>query len=402
MPRPTSTVITGYGCLTALGNDSESTWERLLAGESARAPITAIAVEGCRVVHGAQATLPDIPDCTAKNLSRYSRSSRLMIPAVGEALRCAGLLDERGKAVIKTLESSISTTTCGMEMGQSFLHSVWKGNKRGRYSLLSHYQAQQQIAEMQRYYGFTGPSTVIANACASGGNCIGHAADLIRAGMAEIVLAGGYEALCELVYCGFDSLLTLAPEACRPFDRKRNGLMLGEGAAFIVLESEQHALKRGASIFGRVAGYGHSTDRGHLTQPDQEGRPLELAINQALLRSGIPASEIGYVNAHGTATPFNDGAEAKTFKRIFGGGNTRLSSTKAALGHTLGAAGAIEVVVSLLALRSGRVPPQINLLDPEPDVADALARMGETFTASAVLSVNLGFGGSNAALVISR
>jgi len=394
-------VVTGYGCVTALGQDASSTWSSLLEGRSARAPITAIAVEGCRVTDGAQATLPDLSHCSPRLLSRLSRADRLVIPAVHEALEMAGLLDHRGKSVLPILESSISTTACGMEKGEEFLKSVWNGTGRGRTSLLCHYQAQQQIAMLHKWFGFTGPSTIIANACAGGSNAIGHACDLIRSGMAEIILSGGYDALCELVYCGFDSLLTLAPDACRPFDRGRNGLMLGEGAAFLVLESECHALSRGAEIVGTVAGYGHSTDTGHLTQPDQEGAPLEKAMRQALDHAGLSPAKIGYVNAHGTGTPFNDGAEAKAMKRLFSGTEARLSSTKAALGHTLGAAGAIEAVIGLLALKTGSLPPQINLLDPEPDVEGFLVAQGEKVEIDAVLSVNLGFGGSNAALVLT-
>jgi 3-oxoacyl-[acyl-carrier-protein] synthase II len=243
---------------------------------------------------------------------------------------------------------------------------------------------------------------IVANACAGGANAIGHGADLIRSGMADIVLAGGYDALCELVYVGFDSLLSLAPEACRPFDRQRNGLMLGEGAAFLVLESRERALRRGAQVHALIAGYGHTTDCHHLTQPDQEGAPLEQAMRQALEKAAIAAAEIGYVNAHGTGTPFNDGAEAKAFAHVFGVHATRLSSTKAALGHTLGAAGAIEAVISLLALKSGSLPPQINLLDPEPLVAHALVGPEESANLRHVMSVNLGFGGSNAALILAN
>lgn len=178
--------------------------------------------------------------------------------------------------------------------------------------------------------------------------------------------------------------------------------MLGEGAGFLVLENEENARQRGAPIHGFIAGYGHSTDTGHLTQPSQDGAPLEQAMRMALQDAATAADRIGYVNAHGTGTPLNDSAEAAAFARVFGATGARLSSTKAALGHTLGAAGAIEAVLCLLALQSGQVPPQINLLDPEPVVAEFLARPGERADLQAAMSVNLGFGGSAAALVISR
>jgi 3-oxoacyl-[acyl-carrier-protein] synthase II len=266
--------------------------------------------------------------------------------------------------------------------------------------MVARYQAQQQVGELQRRFGFGGPVMVVANACASGANAIGHGFDLIRSGMANMVLVAGFDALCELVFAGFDGLQSLAPQACRPFDRRRNGLMLGEGAACLVLESEEHAHQRGATISGIIEGYGHSTDLGHLTQPDQEGKPLIDAMQRALAVAGLGASEIGYINAHGTATPLNDLAEARAVERIFAGTDARLSSTKAALGHTLGGAGAIEAVLCLQALKTGFLPPQINLLEPEELVANRLVHLGETRRLRHALSLNLGFGGSAAALIL--
>jgi len=394
--------VTGYGAVTALGHDSTTMWDALLEGHSARAPVRAIPLEGCRVTEGAEAILPHLPCFSKKQISRLSRSSRLILPAVAEAMMQAGLLDEEGRSTLNRLEMCVSTTAGGMEKGEEFLRRVWRAETRGNTALLARYQAQHQIAEIQTNYGFRGPAMIIANACAGGANAIGHAADLIRSGMTDIVLAGGYDALCELVYAGFDSLQSLAPEACRPFDRGRNGLMLGEGSAFLILESQERARLRGAQVHALITGYGHTTDCLHLTQPDQEGVPLENAMHQALNMAGLSAHEIGYVNAHGTGTPFNDGAEARAFERVFRGHSTRLSSTKAALGHTLGAAGAIEAVISLLALKSGSLPPQINVIDPEPLVADALVGPQESKKIGHVMSVNLGFGGSNAALILSK
>lgn len=400
--RAAKAAVTGVGCVTALGSDVDQTWTRLCAGHGARAPLTAIAVEGCRVTEGAQAELPNLPWMPSGSLRHASRAVRLALPAAREALTRAGLLESDGRCSLRRLEMSVSTTACGMEKGEEFLRTLWSGKRDGQAARVSHYQSQQQISTLHKAFGFDGPSMVVANACAGGGNAIGHGLDLISAGMADIVLAGGYEALCELVYAGFDGLQSLAPDACRPFDRGRRGLMLGEGAAFLVLEEESRAKARGARILGYVAGYGHSTDTHHLTQPAPDGAPLERAIRQALERSGVAPSEVGYVNAHGTGTPFNDGAEAAAFDRVFGKFATRLSSTKAALGHTLGAAGAIEAVLCLMSLQTGQLPPQINLLDPEPLVASALVKKGETSERDAAMSVNLGFGGSNAALVFRK
>ena len=396
-------VITGWGCVSPLGDDVATTWASLLRGESARDEITCIPVEGCRVTKGAQATLPELMGVPKREISRLSRASRLAIPAAREAMADAGILNSKGLSVFSRLELSISTTACGMEHGESFLHDIWSRNLRHLASKLSRYPAHQQIGDLQQHLGFSGPSMIVSNACASGANAIGHAADLLRAGFADIVLVGGYEALCELVFCGFDSLQALDPHLCKPFDLHRRGLMLGEGAAFLVMETSAHASKRGAKIKGRIAGYGHTTDTHHITQPDPTGAPLEKAIQRALLQAGLKPSEIGYLNAHGTATIFNDGAEALAFARVFAEdiGGVRISSTKAAIGHTLGAAGTLEAVFALECLRTGDIPPQINSTHPIPELATCLAQPGDKLTKPAVLSVNLGFGGSNAALIFT-
>lgn len=401
-PATTRIAVTGVGCVTALGENAATTWDGLCAGKSARKPITAIPVEGCRVTEGAQAVLPELPGCSAKQLSRYSRASRLALPAAREALAQARLLDARGQCVMDRLEMSVSTTAGGMEKGEEFLKGVWADSVTGQTARVARYQAQQQIGEIQRHFGFDGPSMIVANACAGGANAIGHAGDLLQTGCAEIILAGAYEGLCELVFTGFDSLQALAPDDCRPFDVNRNGLMLGEGAAFLVMEREDHARRRNAGIIGFLAGYGFAMDSGHLTQPAQDGAPLERAICMALTEANIEPVDVGYLNAHGTGTPLNDGAEAAVLARIFGGGRTKISSTKAALGHTLGAAGAIETVICLLALQSGCLPPQINLQTPESVIARLLAEPGAHASMNAAMSVNLGFGGSNAALLFTR
>ena len=395
-------VVTGWGCVSPLGGNTESTWSRLVAGASVRAPISCIPVEGCRVVEGAQAELPDLNWLPHKTVSRLSRAARLALPAAREAMEDAGILDSKGRSIFPRLEMSLSTTANGMELGEAFLQGVWAGSFRHQTVRVSRYPAQQQVADLQQSLGFTGPAMIVSNACASGANAIGHAADLVRAGFADIVLAGGFEALCELVYCGFDCLQALAPDDCRPFDVNRRGLMLGEGAAFLVIESAAHAAARGAKPKGRIVGYGHSTDTHHITQPDPTGAPLELCIRRALEQAGRQPSDVGHINAHGTGTPFNDSAEAAAFARVFTENPPpRLVSTKAAIGHTLGAAGTLEAVFSLLALQTRRIPPQIKTTNPMPEVAGWLAQPGEVLEKPVVLSVNLGFGGSNAALLLA-
>jgi 3-oxoacyl-[acyl-carrier-protein] synthase II len=396
-------VITGWGCVSPLGGDTASTWNALVSGQEARGPITAIPVEGCRVIHGAEAALPALDWISKKEVRRLSRASRLALPAAREAMADAGILDPSGQSRFSRLEMSLSTTACGMEFGEAFLRGLWSSNPRHQTARMSRYPAQQQISDLQQHLGFTGPSMIVSNACASGANAIGHAGDLIRGGFADIVLTGGFEALCELVFCGFDALQAMDPEVCRPFDLHRRGLMLGEGAAFLVMESAAHAAKRGATVKGRLAGYGHTTDQFHITQPNPSGLPLATAIRTALDRSGLAPSDIGYINAHGTGTPFNDGTEVAAFASVFDPDirDLSISSTKAAIGHTLGAAGALEAVFCLKSLETGFLPPQINTINPVPELWGRLAKPGNRLTKKAVLSVNLGFGGSNAAVIFT-
>lgn len=388
-------VVTGLGAFTPLGPDLPTTWQRLIAGEDGAAPVDLFDVSGCRCKIGGQVTLPAS--------RRKSRATRLAVPAAREALRGAGLLDERGRSKFPVLPLSVSTTGGGMTLGEQFMRAAMARRRAPKYFYVSHYPSLQQVLDLQCGLGFHGPSTIIANACASGANAIGHARDLIRAGHADVVLTGGYEVLTELIYVGFDCLQALTTDRCRPFDTQRTGLMLGEASAFLVLESEAHARQRGAKILCELAGYGHTTDLHHLTQPNPEGHALIKAAGTALADAQLSPADIGYVNAHGTATPLNDASEGAAFTAIFNGAMPRISSTKAAIGHTLGAAGSVEAVFTVQALLTGVLPPQINLRTPESTVAGNLVEPGETRSGMrAAMSVNLGFGGSNAALVFKR
>jgi 3-oxoacyl-[acyl-carrier-protein] synthase II len=396
-------VITGLGAVTPLGADAPSSWEGLSAGRDAEGPLTLFSTEGCRTHRAAMAPLPPLPGWTAKELSRLGRASRLAIPAAREALAGAGLLDAAGRSRLPILSLALSTTGGGMAFGEEFLRAL--GRRRARLlGPAARYQPQQQVLDLQRALAVAGPSFLVANACASGANALGHAAALVRAGAAECVLAGGFEALSELIFTGFDCLQATTTERCRPFDLHRSGLLLGEGAAFFVVESAAHARQRGAAPLCRLTGYGHTTDLYHLTQPQPEGDALVEVMERAARQAGVAPAEIGYVNAHGTATPVNDGAEARAYVRFFGEalGGARISSTKTAIGHTLGAAGAIEACFTIQALRAQRLPVQLHLRDPIPEVAAALVRAPAPPRPFAhAMSVNLGFGGSNAALLFS-
>jgi 3-oxoacyl-[acyl-carrier-protein] synthase II len=398
-------VVTGLGAVTPLGGDFEMSWQALIAGRDAEAPLELFDTTGYRCHRAASAALPSLPEMPRKIASRLSRASRLAIPAARAALADAGMLDTAGRSRFPVLSLSVSTTAGGMAFGENFLRGVLARKRGHLLSLVARYLPQQQVLDLQQALGFAGPSVIIANACASGANAIGHAADLIAVGDADCVLTGGFEALTELVFGGFDCLQATTLDRCRPFDLNRSGLLLGEAAAFLVLESEEHAARRGVKPICELTGYGHTTDFFHLTQPQPEGAALVEVMRRAMAQARISPADIGYINAHGTATPVNDGTEAKAYTAFLGAalGATRISSTKAAIGHTLGAAGSVEALFAIRALTSGQLPPQLNLQTPIPEIAPALVKPGETaLNLRHVMSVNLGFGGSNAALIFSR
>jgi 3-oxoacyl-[acyl-carrier-protein] synthase II len=393
MNRGAAVAITGMGVVSPLGLDTASTWAALRAGTEARRPVELFDTDGLRCHHAAQVELP--PASHAER--RLSRASRLALPAAREAFAQAGLA-----AGSTPVPLCLSTTGGAMEFGEAFLRGVREKRPRRGLDLIALYQPQQQALDLQRALGINGPVTILGNACASGTNALGHACDLIRAGLTDCVLAGGYEALTDLIFTGFDCLQLLSPDLCRPFDTARDGLLLGEGAAFFVLENAGYARARGAEILGTITGYGHAIDGHRLTQPDPSGRALVVAMRAALDQANLHPREIAYINAHGTGTAINDAAEAAAYVELFGAdlAHVAISSTKAAFGHALGAAGCLEAAMALCAVRDLVAPSQLHLREPMPAVAASLVRCGLPLPPGAlVMSVNLGFGGSNAALI---
>src|SRR5437762_4075958 len=220
---------------------------------------------------------------------------------------------------------------------------------------IANYPPQKPVIDAQDAFEISAPCQIIANACASGTNAIGHGFECVRSGRYQRVLTGGYDALSELVFVGFDSLQAATQEACGPFDRHRTGMVLGEGAAVLALENLDAARARGATVLAEITGYGISTDNFHLTQPDPSGIGPRQAMERALQSAHISADAVDYINAHGTATSFNDAAEGKAISELFG--SVPVSSTKSMMGHSLGAAGAVEAIICMLALQDQFLPP---------------------------------------------
>ena len=297
----------------------------------------------------------------------------------------------------------IGTTSGAMTFGESYFRSLKAvpGSMRKRANWLANYLPQKPVLDGLEAFGLVIPSQIIANACASGTNAVGHAFSLIRSGKRRRVLCGGYDAISEMVFVGFDSLQAATPERVRPFDKNRSGLVLGEGAALLALENLDDALDRRAPILGKVTGYGVATDNYHLTQPHPSGEGPYLAMTRALADAGLAIDDIDYINAHGTATSFNDATEGAAITKLFKDRRVPVSSTKSMMGHALGAAGAIEAVFSLLALQYAFLPPNINFesSDPQWDL-EIVANVSREAKLRRVISNSFGFGGTNATLVL--
>lgn len=395
-------VVTGAGFVTPLGIGWTENAAAFREGRSAFREITLFDASRQRVRIAAEVTLPEALPRTRLGRSaarRVTRAGRLLLHAAAEALESA-----RWNGPL--LPMVLGTTSGGMALGEEFHRRAMDAgaSRRGQVSRCVGYQPQRQALEAQEAFGFRGPVTLIANACSSGANAIGHGWALIRGGRAERVLAGGYEALCHMVFAGFDSLQALSPRPCRPFDAARDGLSLGEGAAVFMLESLSAAERRGASILGEVIGYGTRADPHHLTQPHPEGRVILQSMRDACDVAGIGPEDVGYVNAHGTGTVANDSSEAAAISAWAGShaGRLPVSSTKASVGHLLGAAGAVEFGICLMALAGGWLPPMRGTGEPDPGCRFRLVREPEAAPARCALSNSIGFGGANASLVVRR
>jgi len=390
-PSQRGVVITGYGLVSPLGLGVPAFWRGIVAGETALRRIRNFATDDLvpDVAAEVDIALGDDPD----------RAGAFAELAAVEALASAAL-------GWPATEPDATGVALGSTLGGMQLFERWDA------AAFAHSPAPEGLAAVP-YYGpsvrlaralrCSGPVATPQLACASGTWAIALAAEWIRAGRAQMVVAGGTDLLCRFVVAGFNSLRATA-DVARPFDRDRRGLVLGEGAAVVVVEDAEHAARRGAPVRARILGAGAAADAVHLTAPDREGGGAARAIGAALTEAGIEPSAIDFVSAHGTGTPYNDAMEAVVFGRVFGERAVPVQSVKGAIGHTLGAAGAFDAVVSVRALETGTIPPTAGLREVGPDCAAADVVLGEPRRAQVahVVSTSSGFAGANAALVLGR
>ncbi|MGH8093492.1 MAG: beta-ketoacyl-[acyl-carrier-protein] synthase family protein [Chthoniobacterales bacterium] len=394
-PKGARVAVVAAGIMSPLGAGLKATRISLRAARDCVSPVEHFPVAQCRCITAGQvddAWLREVLP-NERRARRLHRVSRMTIAALAELLEQA--------PQFRPQLTVVGTTSGGMSFGEQYYRALGQAGTRLARApeWIANYPPQKSAVDALAACGLTSPCQVIANACASGTNAIGHAFECIRSGHYDRILTGGYDALSELVFVGFDSLQAATPEKCRPFDAARSGLVLGEGAALLALENLEQAQARGAEILAEISGYGISTDNHHLTQPHPSGIGPRLAMERALQSAGLEPDEIGYINAHGTATPFNDAAEGKAIAELFG--RVPISSTKGMMGHSLGAAGAIETVFTILALRDGLLPANINFRVSDPGLdLDIVANQVRSVAVGAALSNSFGFGGTNASIVI--
>jgi len=399
----TRVVVTGLGTVNALGGSVAEFAAALRAGTCAVGPLTLFDTTGYRSRIAAEVRDDACPDVAPALRRRLSRSDVFALRATAEALADAAL---DGSVAAERIGVALGGTTGGMLRAEECLRLRMRGTI-DRYLpdpiLGSPISVSSDV--VARAFDFRGPRLSLSTACSSSANALGAALDWIRLGRADVVVTGGTESLCRMTFAGFNALHALSLEPCRPFDRRRSGLSLGEGAAMLVVESEERAARRGARMHAELVSYGNSADAHHLTAPHPHGTGAVLAMRRALAHGAVAPEDIDYINAHGTGTPANDVVEARAIHEVFGPAASRLavSSTKAAVGHTLGAAGAIEALATILALRDGFLPPTVNLEDADPECAlDLVPLHSRPATLRYALSNSYGFGGNNTSVVLGR
>ena len=414
MTEPRRVVVTGMGMVTALGNDVASTWEGLVAGRSGVRSISTF--DAGRLTSQMAGEVRDFDSSAVldrKDQRRTDRYIQFGLVAAREALDQAGLPDrfegelaERTGVVLGTGLGGVGTLVDGISI------NALRGPDRISPFLIPMGIPNVGAGQVAINFGMTGPNFATVSACATGGHALGESSEIIRRDDADIMLAGGTEAgIFEPLVGGFAAMRALStrnddPErASRPFDAGRDGFVVAEGSGVLVLEELRHAEARGATILGELIGYGATADASHITLPAPGGMGAVRAARRAMEKAGVSPEEIDHLNAHATSTPEGDKAELQAIRTIFGESADRIPITanKSMLGHTLGAAGAIEAIITVLTIRDSCIPPTINLTDPDPEAAglDLTPGVAATRQVRTALSNSFGFGGQNTALIFT-
>ncbi|WP_340023637.1 beta-ketoacyl-[acyl-carrier-protein] synthase family protein [Paenibacillus sp. FSL K6-1096] len=396
-------VITGIGMITPVGTGMDKSWSSLLSGQSGVQEVQSFDPSKFRVKIAGE--VKDFDPRTFMSLTqqdRMGRGAQYTYAVTQMAIEDAGLS-------IGELTSSMVGFYLGSTMGEAqVLENIVKNQVLGRpvpRQEYMHFPSHQMISTVMDEFKLNGPSNFFYNACAAGNYAIGMAADLIRRGKVDIAVSGGVDVISEVAFTGFNRLLSLDPERCRPFDKNRKGLVVSEGAAVLIMEEMEHALKRGANIYAEFSGYGLGMDAHHVTAPHPQGEGALRSIETALANAHLKPEDIDYISAHGTGTPANDKAESYAIKKVFGeqGDLPPVSSIKSMLGHAMGAASAIEAAASCLMITNQVMLPTINFEEPDTNcIQDCVANIPREAEIRHIASNAFAFGGNTACIILSR
>ena len=400
-------VVTGIGVVTPIGVGKQPFWRNLLAGHTGVGPIESFDSRAFDVHIGAEVKAFD-PASYLRRLpvDSIGRGSQLAVAAAKLALTDAGLgheLDEAHDEVIAV----VMGTTMGESQVLESIDERWvaSGDAAAGPDIATRYPCQAISSNLAKELGTSGPTFMIPTACAAGNYAIGYAFDLLKRGRATMALAGGADCFSRIALAGFARLAATAPAMCQPFDRNRKGMVVGEGSAVLVLETLLHAMHRGAPVYAEVLGYGLGCDAFHMTGSHPDGAGTVMAMRNAFRDAHVAPEDVDYISAHGTGTPTNDRIETLAIKQAFGSGASRVpvSSIKSMIGHTMGAASAIEAAVCALAITHGAIPPTINYAEPDPDCdLDYVPNEARNHFVKVALNNASAFGGNNAVLLLGR
>ncbi|HRC75548.1 MAG TPA: beta-ketoacyl-ACP synthase II [Kouleothrix sp.] len=405
-------VITGLGAVTPVGNDVPTMWRALLSGTSGVGPITRFDASAMPIrIAGEVKGFALDPSVEPREARRQSLYTRYALNAVLEAVRAARL--DMAQEDPEQVGVIYGTGSGGLDLIFEN-HDVYRerGHRRVAPTLIANMIPDAASGYIAIQLGAQGPNMAVTAACSTGGHNVGEAYETVRRGDAEVIVTGSSEApIHPTIVASFTTMRGLAednehPElACKPFDARRSGFILSEGAAALILESLDHALARNAPIVAEIVGYGNSADALDMVAADETGAGAARAMKMALRKSGLRPDQVSYINAHGTGTPLNDSAETQAIKTVFGDHAYRLavSSTKSMLGHLMGAAGSVEALICALAVHDGRIPPTINLQQPDPACdLDYVPNVAREAHVDVALSNSIGLGGHNSALILKR
>jgi len=395
-------VITGLGVISSIGIGWKEFWESLLVRRSGISKIRYIDTGDYPTQYGGEVhNFSPLQFMSAEVVARLGRGSQMAIAATKLALDDAAFPCEGAKS--KRVGVCLGTTMADIQALEA-ANEKWveSGERAIRPSWVVQYPSCSMSAQVAHQFGLTGPNLMIPNACAAGNYAVGYSYDLIQLGKADMMVAGGADPFSRIAFTGFNRIFAVAPERCQPFDKNRQGTLIGEGAGILVLESLESAKSRKADIYCEVLGYGLSCDGHHMTIPSVDG--LVHVMQRAIDNAGIQIDEVDYISAHGTGTAANDRAECAAILRVFHGRSDQVpvSSIKSMLGHTMGAASALEAIACCLAIQNGKVPPTANYTEPDPECNIDCIPEARELQVNVALNNSFAFGGNNACVVLGK